>query len=110
VLNSPRPGYPAQSIVQNHVGAGIFILTLRPDGTVSNVTVAKSIGYAELDESGVKAFSQWRFKPGVAKHVEIPLRFVMQHPYVHAGYDIVYYPKGVSTSKPSPSPARSPRR
>jgi TonB family protein len=79
----PRPDYPLSARSRHLQGRGIFILYVRPDGTVASVEVAKSTGHAELDESGVAAFRKWRFRPGTVKKVNIPLAFTMQGVQYH---------------------------
>src|SRR5260370_29575893 len=75
-IYAPKPQYPMAASHHGWRGSGLFLCKLRPDGTVSSVTVLKSTGHDVLDQSGIAAFRQWRFKPGQAKDVEIPLSFV----------------------------------
>jgi TonB family protein len=75
-IYAPKPQYPAEARQHGWLGSGLFMCKLRPDGTVSSVTVLKSTGHDVLDQSGIAAFRQWRFKPGQAKDVEIPISFV----------------------------------
>jgi len=56
---APRPAYPFSARSRHLQGRGIFILYVRPDGTVASVEVAKSTGHTELDESGVAALRKW---------------------------------------------------
>ena len=58
-------------------GRGVFLLTVRPDGSVQSVDVLKTTGHSELDEAAVAAFRQWRFKPGAVTKVKIPMDFTM---------------------------------
>jgi protein TonB len=74
----PRPDYPLSARSRHLQGRGIFILHVRPDGTVASVEIAESTGHAELDQSGVAAFRKWRFRPGTVTKVNIPLAFTMQ--------------------------------
>jgi TonB family protein len=75
-LYAPRPQYPGQDLVRGWGGTGVFRLAVRPDGTVSGVTVIQSTGHPALDESGKAAFRKWRFYPGQFTTVRIPLTFV----------------------------------
>jgi len=77
-IDTAKPEYPYWSRSRHHVGRGLFILHVRPDGTVRSVEVAKSTGYAELDDSGIAAFRRWRFRPNTVTKVKIPLTFTMQ--------------------------------
>jgi len=75
-IYAPRPQYPAEARQHGWLGSGRFMCKLRADGTVSSVTVLKGTGHDILDQAGIAAFRQWRFKPGQSKAVEIPLNFV----------------------------------
>ena len=45
------------------IGGGVFQLSVRPDGTVSNVEVLRSTGDKRLDEWGMRWAKKWRFRP-----------------------------------------------
>jgi hypothetical protein len=45
------------------ISGGIFQLSVRPDGTVSNVEVQRSTGDRRLDEWGMRWAKKWRFRP-----------------------------------------------
>ena|ERR1700724_864509 len=76
-IYAPKPQYPATALQHGWAGNGLFLCKLRPDGTVSSVTVLKSTGHEVLDQAGTAAFQQWRFKLGQRKSVEMPLNFTM---------------------------------
>jgi TonB family protein len=76
-ITAPRPEYPFEARSHWIEGRGLFSLTVRPDGSVASVEVAKSTGHRILDQSGIAAFQQWRFKPGAVTHVKIPMDFTM---------------------------------
>jgi TonB family protein len=77
-IYAPKPQYPATAMRHGWAGNGLFLCKLRPDGTVSSVTVLKSTGREVLDQAGIAAFQQWRFKLGQGKSAEIPLNFTMR--------------------------------
>lgn len=57
-------------------GSGLFQLKLDlKTGYVTNVTVAKSTGFAELDTSAVEALRKWRWKPGKWKEIGMAVAF-----------------------------------
>lgn len=72
---APMPIYPKIAWVRNE-GRGLFLLSLRPNGTVSTVVVERSTEYRELDAAATAALRQWRFQAeaGVT-HVHIPINF-----------------------------------
>jgi TonB family protein len=44
-------------------GGGVFRVSVRPDGTVSDVDVLRSTGDKKLDEWGMRWAKKWRFRP-----------------------------------------------
>jgi TonB family protein len=51
---------------------GVFLLHVRPDGTVSDVETLQSIGHPTANSDSIRAFKQWRFRPNSVKAVRIP--------------------------------------
>ena len=49
------------------------MLHVRPDGTVARVDPIQSTGYPTLDLASMDAFYKWRFVPGSAENVKIPI-------------------------------------
>ena len=46
-------------------------------GKVTNAKILQSTGNADYDNTALKKFRQWRFKPGTtARQVKIPITFV----------------------------------
>lgn len=74
-LKSVVPAYP-HSWVFLHQGEGVFRVSLDlHSGTVTRVSVVKSTGFRELDESAITALSKWRWKPGRWKEIDLPVIF-----------------------------------
>jgi TonB family protein len=76
-IYAPKPEYSFEARSHWLEGKGLFVLSIRPDGTVESVNVAKSTGHSELDESAVAALRQWRFKPGSVTKVKMPMEFTL---------------------------------
>lgn len=55
--------------------AGMFVLSVAPDGTVTSVSVRQSSGYPELDARGEKWMKKWRFQPNSVTQVQLPMIF-----------------------------------
>ncbi|HEY2446811.1 MAG TPA: TonB family protein [Rhizomicrobium sp.] len=56
--------YPLLSIAQNEQGVVLLDFLINEDGSIADVKVAKSSGYARLDGAAVDASRQrWRFDP-----------------------------------------------
>jgi TonB family protein len=79
LVYAPKPPYPYELRAQHRGGSGVFVFEVETDsGLVLSVTVEKSTGIPELDESTVNTLRQWRFKPHrAAKKVKIPITFTM---------------------------------
>jgi TonB family protein len=77
-VKTVAPMYPYADRAQHHQGGGMFHLVVNPtSGFVTDVTVKKSTGYRTLDESVIRAFRQWQFKPGKWKAFDFPVGFYM---------------------------------
>lgn len=81
VAYKPRRDSFSTSIDYGDYKLGVFRLSVRPDGTVSNVDVVSSIGYGELDERMKKWFMKWRFKPNSVVQVTVPTSLASKWPY-----------------------------
>ena len=70
------PEYPAKFASYAWSGKGIFLLRINTKtGEVDEVKVIKSTGHVLLNEIAAKAFFQWRFQPGGASQVQVPVEF-----------------------------------
>lgn len=82
---NPKPLYP---LIARRLGAqGVVLLRVqvREDGSVATVELARSSGFALLDDSAARTVREsWRFLPArvdgapVASWVEVPIRFVLE--------------------------------
>jgi TonB family protein len=69
---APKPDYPFEARAQHLTGSGIFIIRVNvKTGRVAEVRIARSTGHAILDSAGVRAFRQWRFKPGALQPIGV---------------------------------------
>jgi TonB family protein len=76
VLYRVGPRYPSRYQRARIGGTGRFRMNIDfKTGTVKSVTVVKSTGSDGLDREAIFALRQWRFKPGKAREVEIPISF-----------------------------------
>jgi TonB family protein len=78
VLYAPRPGYPYEAHRHRITGSGIALLIVDPThGDVTAVQMAQSCGNAILDNATLEAFRRWRFKPGTAPTVQVPITYTL---------------------------------
>lgn len=75
---APRPAYPYEARSRHITGSGVCVVSIDVgSGSVTEATMAQSIGNAILDNAATSAFKQWRFKPGTVAKVKIPITFTM---------------------------------
>lgn len=78
-----NPDYTPDARRRKIEGTVLLTCVVRPDFTVSDVAVVRSLD-AGLDEEAVKALKQWRFAPGrrngrfVPVHVNVEMRFTLE--------------------------------
>ena len=77
-LYAPRPAYPYEARRGGITGSGIAELTVNPDaGIVIEARMAQSTGSAILDNATVETLRRWRFKPGVAENIDVPITYTL---------------------------------
>ena len=78
VMYAPRPVYPYEARRHRITGSGIALLIIDPtDGDVTAVQMAQGCGNAILDNATLEAFRRWRFKPGTAPTVQVPITYTL---------------------------------
>jgi hypothetical protein len=77
----PSDGWTGGAPLARTNNAGLFILSVAPDGTVTSVTVRQSSGYPELDARGEKWMKKWRFHPNRLTQVQLPMIFSQYRRY-----------------------------
>lgn len=76
---APKPAYPYEARSKHLTGTGMVLLNVDPsNGNVTSAQLLKSTGHKILDDSALEAFRQWRFKPGSAYKVRIPINFTIR--------------------------------
>ena len=71
---APAEGF-SRSVDLGPTSSGIFLLSVRPDGTVADVKAHKSLGNSELDVRAARWLKKWRFHPNTVTEVQIPVTF-----------------------------------
>jgi TonB family protein len=75
-IYSPQPIYRAEWAKQGVTDKGIVLVMIDPKtGIVTGVRMLQSSGSEPLDGAVLKAYSKWRFKPGSAPQVKMPIEF-----------------------------------
>lgn len=77
-ISAPRPNYPYMAAVKRLSGMGIAVMVIDMEsGRVRDAYMERSTGHAILDDTAVKAFRRWRFKPGTFSKVRVPISFAV---------------------------------
>ena len=84
-LNNPKPPYPALSKRLGEEGIVRLNILVNADGSVAKLEIAKSSGYARLDEVALKTVqSSWKFEPArqagkpIQAWVIVPIQFTLR--------------------------------
>lgn len=75
VLYGTWPSTPTR--VRWRLKVGVFLLTVRDDGSVAEVEKLQSTGHAGLDGELKRAFLKWRFRPNSVTSVRVPARYTI---------------------------------
>jgi protein TonB len=77
-LFAPRPNYPYEARRSGITGSGIVQLTVNSEGgNVIEAHMAQSTGNAILNKETVETLRRWRFKPGVASNIDVPITYTL---------------------------------
>ena len=71
----PADAWSGGTPFENRKTPGLLVLSVAPDGTVSNVTIRTSTGYPELDARAQKWMKKWRFRPNTLTEVQLPMYY-----------------------------------
>lgn len=75
-LSNPAPVYPAVSRRLGEQGRVLFDVYILPDGSVGEIRLKRSSGFARLDEAALEAVRQWRYVPAKRGDQPIPFWYV----------------------------------
>jgi protein TonB len=81
---NPPPRYPRLARKRKYQGIVILEVFVNQDGSVGDIKVFKSSGYAILDKSALRSVRKWDFEPGkrgdkkVGMWVRTPVRFQLE--------------------------------
>jgi TonB family protein len=74
LIHEVRPEYSQTAMDAKIQGSVLFTAVVRPDGTVDDIRVVKSLDSEYgLDDQARLALSQWRFNPGTLNGKPVPV-------------------------------------
>ena len=79
LLSGRDLSYPPEAARLKQGGSGVFVMFLRPDGTVKAVNIYRSTGSSLIDYETKRTLLTYRFKPGTIRTQVFPVTFV-PHP------------------------------
>jgi TonB family protein len=75
---APKPPYPYEARSRHLTGSGVCVLSIDlASGSVTEASMAQSIGNSILDNAATSTFRQWKFRPGSVAKVKVPITFTM---------------------------------
>lgn len=77
MIYKPRIDYPYEARRSKTTGSGVIVVSVAPDGSVSDASMGQSTGSSVLDNAATSAFRRARFKPGTVPRVKIPITFTL---------------------------------
>ncbi|MGZ8215561.1 MAG: energy transducer TonB [Methylosarcina sp.] len=83
-LDNPAPAYPEEARARGEQGRIMVRALINTQGTVSQLLVQRSSGYASLDQAALATVKDWRFVPArrgenaVAAWVVVPIAFSLE--------------------------------
>ena len=80
-IHHPHPDYPFEARRLRLTGRGIVVgIVDQKTGILKSVKMEQSTGHAILDDAVLRAFRQWRFKPGTIRRFSVPVTYTMVSP------------------------------
>jgi len=77
-LFAPRPSYPYEARRSGTTGSGVAELAVNAtSGNVIDARMSQSTGSAILDNATLETLGRWRFKPGVASNIAVPITYTL---------------------------------
>ena len=77
-LYAPKPNYPYEARRTGTTGTGVAHLTVNSAaGNVIDGEMSQSTGSAILDQVTLATLRRWRFKPGVASSIQVPITYTL---------------------------------
>jgi len=67
--------YPPEALKLKQGGTGVFVMFLRPDGSVKAVNIERSTGSSIIDSETKRTLLTYRFKPGTIQTQVFPVTF-----------------------------------
>jgi protein TonB len=87
MIAAKPPRYPMDSRRAHEQGTVVLSVLLSPEGRVSDVSIARSSGFARLDRAALDAVRDWRWSPLMRDGNPVMVRGVVTIPFILQGGD-----------------------
>jgi periplasmic protein TonB len=85
MVSAPAPRYPVESRRRKEQGTVFLSVLVGTDGSVSEVEVSRSSGFARLDKAALEAVRRWRWSPVMRAGAAVMVRGIVDIPFVLQG-------------------------
>ena len=85
MISAKPPRYPIEARRKHEQGTVVLSVTLGVDGRVTLVSIARSSGFASLDEAARNAVRAWRWAPTIRNGQPVMVQGVVEIPFVLQG-------------------------
>lgn len=82
MIAATPPRYPVEARRKREEGVVVLLILLGIDGTVAEISIARSSGHDRLDRAALSAVRQWRWRPTERGGVPVMVRGVVEIPFV----------------------------
>jgi len=82
MISATPPRYPIESRRKHEQGVVSLMVVLSVEGTVVDISVAKSSGFERLDRAALSAVRTWRWSPTRRGGVPVMVRGVVEIPFI----------------------------
>lgn len=85
MIRAEPPRYPIESRRKREQGTVVLSVILAPDGSVADISVATSSGFASLDKAALVAVRRWRWSPTLRSGAPVMVRGLVEIPFILKG-------------------------
>lgn len=82
MISMVPPSYPVECRRRKEQGTVFLAVLLATDGTVANVSIARSSGFERLDKAALQAVRKWRWSPTVRDGAPVMVQGTVDIPFI----------------------------
>lgn len=82
MISATPPRYPTESRRKREQGTVVLMVLLSVDGTVADISVSQSSGFARLDQAALAAVRRWRWSPTRRGGTAVMVKGLVEIPFI----------------------------